>query len=138
MKSFDVELPWPPTVNHYKKAGRIITTSSGKKYQQRVDTNETKMFYHEAWVAISLKRASVGFISFQDSTISLKVYVDLCPPNKRRVDIDNRIKILLDSLVRSELILDDFLIDKLIVTRCDPCEGGKAIVIIEEIGPRST
>lgn len=132
MKRLEMELPWPPSINHYKKSGRMVKTSTGKIYQQRIDTKETKLFYDESMIAISSKRASNGFISFQDSTISLTVTIDLYPPNKRRIDIDNRIKVLVDSLVRSNLILDDYLIDKLIVTRMDVCKGGKAIVTVEE------
>ena len=42
-----VVTPWPPSVNHYKKVGQLITTKKGKTFQTRVNTQATKTFYYE-------------------------------------------------------------------------------------------
>ncbi len=129
----ELELPWPPSVNHYKRVGRTITTKNGKMYQQRVNTQETKTFYYEVWLkvkswnAINRKNLPLG------STIDLCLYVDLYPPDKRRRDIDNPIKVLLDSLVKGELIKDDSQISRLLIERRGIIDQGKVVVRIEEI-----
>jgi len=133
MRTVELDLPWPPSVNHYKKMAGVVQTHAGKLYQRRVDTDETKIFYQEVWLKICEAKATQGVKSFDSKTISLCVRVDLYPPDKRRRDIDNSLKVLLDSLVRGGLIIDDYLIDMLIVTRKEVFKGGKSVVCIAEM-----
>lgn len=124
-------LPYPPSVNHYKTVGKIVTTQNGKKYQQRVDTSETKAFYYHVWIKIresmALKRIETALIS----TIDMKVW--LYPPDKRKRDIDNVIKPLLDSLVKGGLLQDDSQINRLLIERRSIIKQGRVIVRIEEL-----
>lgn len=60
----------------------------------------------------------------------LMVSVILYPPDKRRRDIDNPIKILLDSLQRACVFEDDSQIDRLLVERGAQVKGGSCKVII--------
>ena len=120
-------LPYPPSVNHYKSVGRIVRTSNGKLYQKRVNSNKTLQFYHEVWLRIRQE----GVISFGKSTIS--VSVDVYPPDKRRRDIDNLAKLILDSLQRGGLYDDDYQIARLLVVRRDIIPLGQIIVSISEI-----
>lgn len=48
---------------------------------------------------------------------SLAVHIIAYPPDRRRRDLDNLNKAILDSLVFSKVIEDDGLIDKLIIER---------------------
>lgn len=126
-------LPYPPSVNHYKNVGRLITTKSGKMYQQRIDSPETKRFYYEVWLKVMQEKAKEGFKSFEDSTIPLSVYISLYPPDKRRRDIDNPLKLIFDSLVKAKVMADDSQIIKLYVEKRPPIQGGQIIVLIEPI-----
>jgi crossover junction endodeoxyribonuclease RusA len=63
----------------------------------------------------------------------LAVAIDLYPDSKRRMDIDNRVKPLLDALQHAGVIEDDSLIDKLYVERKQILKGGKCRVYISKV-----
>lgn len=129
-ESLKLTLPWPPSVNHYKKVGRLVTTTSGKLYQQRVNTNETQAFYYETYIRTKQQLAREGFKFVIGETIPLGVDVWLHPPNEKRYDIDNRLKVLLDGLVRAKIIIDDSLINRLLVQKMGMIPNGQVIVNI--------
>lgn len=122
-------LPYPPSVNHYKNVGQPKKTKSGKFYQPRFNSKETIAFYYQVWM-LSRSQSSKFFT---DATIPLEVAIDLHPPDKRRSDIDNRIKVILDSLQRANVIANDFQIARLKIERCSIVEGGQVIVRIESL-----
>jgi crossover junction endodeoxyribonuclease RusA len=130
-----LELPWMPSVNHYKKVGAIITTKTGKLYQKRVNTNETKLYYWQVWSKIMGLNPAERVIFHRSATISLELCVDLHPPDKRRRDIDNGLKVLCDSLVRGGLILDDSQIHRLVVEKKSIIAQGKVVIRIQELLP---
>lgn len=129
----EIELPWPPSVNHYKKVGRLTRTKSGKLFQPKVNSDETKRFYYEVWIRICQAKVKEGFKSLHYDTISLGVDIEMHPPDNRRRDIDNGLKTLIDSLVRGGLIKDDSQIIRLMVSKLDTISYGKVIVRISEI-----
>jgi crossover junction endodeoxyribonuclease RusA len=61
----------------------------------------------------------------------LRVTIDAYPPDKRKRDLDNIQKALLDAIVAADVIEDDSLIDALSITRHEACEDGKVIVRIQ-------
>ena len=122
----EITLPWPPNVNHYKKAGRMTRTKTGKYYQARVNTDETKHFYWQVWMAIHKE----GLKSFAGAAISVEI--DAHPPDKRKRDLDGILKVLLDSMQKGGLYDDDYQIARLLVTRCPIIPEGQVIVRIEE------
>jgi crossover junction endodeoxyribonuclease RusA len=63
----------------------------------------------------------------------LHVRVVLQPPTRRGLDIDNRMKALLDSLEHARIYHDDGQIDRLGIERGEVFKGGKAIVEIMEL-----
>ena len=126
-------LPFPPSVNHYKKIGRTVVTKKGKSYQARINSPETKLFYYEVWLKIRSLSAAKRMEMAPHSTIVLQVCIDLHPPDKRRRDVDNNIKIILDSLVRGGLIEDDSQIHRLVVEKKGIIPQGQTIVRIEEL-----
>ncbi len=74
---------------------------------------------------------------FKDFEFPLKqrlaVTIFLHAPNKRKYDIDNRCKAILDAMQDSLLFEDDEQIDSLTLRRGEICKGGKAIVHIVEL-----
>lgn len=129
----ELNLPWPPSVNHYKKVGRIVKTKTGKLYQQRVNTNDTKKFYFDVYMLFKQMMPQEWAKLAQDETISFDLRVCLYPPNSSRYDIDNQLKVLLDSLTRAKVIKDDSQITRLYVQKCHIIEHGKVVVRLEDI-----
>ncbi len=100
----ELELPGlPPTVNHlYRsmKSGRRYKTAEGRDYQEQV--------------SLLMRRAAQGELP---NTHSLELEILFTVKDKRRWDIDNRVKALQDCLTMSGIIHDDSQIDALHVRR---------------------
>ena len=60
----------------------------------------------------------------------LRVELLLYPPDRRRRDIDNYAKSLLDSLTKAGVWEDDSQIDELTIKRCEIIKGGYVDVSI--------
>jgi crossover junction endodeoxyribonuclease RusA len=127
MREVTLELPYPPSDNHYKRPGRLCRTKTGKVFQRRVNTDQTKRFYLEVCSVIR----SQGVKSFDSAPITLKVLV--YPPDNRKRDIGNLMKVLSDSLQRGGLFDDDFQICGLWMVRCETMKPGKVVVRISEL-----
>lgn len=134
---YEIDLPWPPSVNHYKKVGRIVKTKTGKIYQQRKNTLETEKFYFDTYILNKCSMPS-GWLKFACSeTISFEVYIDMHPPlrtSHRRWDLDNHLKVTLDAIVRAKIIHDDSQIYRLFVQKMDNIENGKVRIKIRPLG----
>ena len=63
----------------------------------------------------------------------LKITLILRPRDKRKIDIDNRIKAVLDALEHAGVFDDDFQVDHIEMLRGEPLKGGLLHVCIEEI-----
>lgn len=113
-------LPWPPSENHYRRYvsigghRRVLISKAGREYQAAV---------------ISRVRASCPI----NISGRLKVTIHASPPDRRRRDIDNLLKGLLDSLQKAKAIRDDGDIDDLRIVRSPVISGGRLVVEIEEI-----
>lgn len=57
----------------------------------------------------------------------------LRPRDKRKIDIDNRIKAVLDSLQDAGVFDDDFQVDHIEMIRGEQIKGGLIRVLIEEL-----
>jgi crossover junction endodeoxyribonuclease RusA len=66
--------------------------------------------------------------SLTDRDISAIIYV--YPPDRRRRDIDNVLKAILDALQRAGVYNDDSQISRLYIERCEPVRGGAVRVIL--------
>ena len=62
----------------------------------------------------------------------LAVEVEAFPPDRRRRDIDNIQKALLDALEHGGAYADDSQIVRLTIEKCDPVAGGKTLVRIRK------
>lgn len=125
MKQLKLTLPWPPSVNHYwgeravrNRVYKYISTK-GVKFRKEVQ-------------AKALKAEAANAFNADER---LEVTIKLLPPDRRRRDIDNILKSLLDALEHAEVYPDDTQIDILHVYRNinDIEKGGSVIVNIKAI-----
>lgn len=108
-------LPLSPTVNHYYKV-RVVR---GKAFLY-IDP-KVKRYREEVRLLTRLGKK-------YDEPVELRVVVYFA--DKRRQDLDNRIKGLQDALVKAGVLSDDSLIDKLIVEKGNIIKGGQMVVSI--------
>jgi crossover junction endodeoxyribonuclease RusA len=110
-------LPWPPSVNSYWRHS-ARGTYIGKPGRQ---------FRKDALAAIAKEQLK----PFGDSRVS--VVIELRAPDRRRRDIDNHLKGLLDVLTHSKIIDDDSQVDHLRIIRGPIEKDGAAYVTIEKL-----
>jgi crossover junction endodeoxyribonuclease RusA len=112
-----LNLPYPPSVNTYYRNfnGRMVLSAQGREYKIKV--------------ADYLIESDVPKLG----DAKLKITMVLRPRDKRKIDIDNRIKAVLDSLQDAGLFDDDYQVDELTIMRGDPIKDGKLVVMIEQI-----
>lgn len=115
MSAFSIELPYPPSVNHYwrRVGARTLISKEGRRFRRRV-------------LAILSARP------IEPMTGSLSVRVVAHPPDRRRRDLDNITKALLDALEHGGIYEDDSQIDRLAIERARVVPDGKVIVHISE------
>jgi crossover junction endodeoxyribonuclease RusA len=90
MESLLLELPWPPSVNHYYRhiGPRILISREGRKYRERVS-------------------AILRSMRIEPMNGDLQMSVQFFPPDQRRRDLDNLQKGLWDSLQHGGVYRDD-------------------------------
>ena len=110
-------LPWPPTVNTYYRNvnGQMKISEKGRAYRQTVADQ------------VLIQRGAKQLAG------RLHVAIDAHVPDKRRRDLDNLLKSVLDSLTHAGCWLDDEQIDALMIVRAPI--GGMLKVRIEEVTP---
>ena len=109
------ELSYPPSVNHYWRhvGDRTLISRAGREYRQRVADE----LAHQG-------------VSTAGGSISL--FISVHPPDRRRRDLDNILKALLDALQHGGAYQDDSQIDSLRVVRSKPVRGGQVMVLVSE------
>lgn len=112
----EVELPWPPSINHYwRHVGyRILISREGRRFRDRV-------------VAILAANRCVPLRG--PLAMELAVY----PPDHRRRDIDNLFKSILDALQHGGAYLDDSQIIDLHARKCTPRPPGIVRVTLRQV-----
>ena len=113
--SFSV--PYPPSMNTMWRnfRGRTVLSKAGRIFREQVN-----------FLVIDKNIPKFG-------DKKLKVTMILRPRDKRKTDIDNRIKAVLDALEHAGVFDDDFQVDHLEMIRGEPLKGGLLHVVIEEI-----
>jgi Holliday junction resolvase RusA-like endonuclease len=111
--TFEVELPYPPSVNHYwRRVGpRTLISREGRHFRQRV-------------LAILAARPVATLAG------PLAVEMQVYPPDRRRRDLDNLTKAVLDSLQHGGVYGDDSQVVRLLAEKGPPVAGGRTIVRI--------
>jgi crossover junction endodeoxyribonuclease RusA len=115
-----LNLPLPPSVNSYRTIfqNRMGISKAGKEFKAQVSD-----------YVVEYRVPKLG-------SARLEMQVILYPRDKRKQDIDNRIKALWDALGDAGVFDDDEQIDILMVSRGAIKKGGGCMVIIEEIEPK--
>jgi len=113
----EVELPYPPSINHYwRRVGhKTLISREGRRFRASV-------------VAI------LAAMRLQPLAGDLTVEVEVYPPDRRRRDIDNVQKALLDALAHGGAYADDSQVVRLEITKREAVAGGKTVVRIREAG----
>ena len=103
----ELELPYPPSVNHlWRRVGhRTLLSRRGRAYRRQV---------HNLLVGRGIRPLEGR----------LAVTVDVHPPDRRRRDLDNLQKGLFDAMQHAGIYLDDAQIDDLRIRRCECVPGG--------------
>ena len=111
-------LPLPNSANTHWRHGRGITylSKQGREFRERV----------------------VGLVktvhpNHKPFSKRLDVTIDIHPKDRRKIDLDNRIKPLLDALQHANVFLDDSQIDRLEVNRREITTKGDCKVYIKEL-----
>lgn len=110
-----LELPYPPSINHYwrRVGSRTLISREGRRFRQSVT-------------------AILAAMNMQPMSGPLQVDVEVFPPDNRRRDVDNVQKALLDALEHGGAYGDDSQIVRLAIEKGPPVEGGKTIVEIRK------
>jgi len=108
-------LPYPPSVNHYwrRVGARTIISREGRNYRRRV---------------CGLLAAEGA----EERSGPLEVKVEVYPPDRRRRDVDNVLKALLDAMEKGGAYGDDSQIVRLIAEKREPVQNGRTLVKIRE------
>lgn len=115
-------LPWPPSVNHYWRnwRGRMVISGEGRDYREAA-----------AW-SIRAAHANLELIG------PLAVEILLHPPDRRRRDIDNPLKAILDAMQAGGVYQDDSQIKDLHLLMLEVAPQGKALVNIKTLEEKCT
>lgn len=110
----NIPLLWPPTVNTYYSVykGRKLISRKGREYKQNA--------FAEPWMKDPIEGR-------------LSVTIDAFPPDRRKRDIDNIIKPILDVITENGVWVDDEQIDELTVRRRPKKDWSGVRVYITEI-----
>jgi crossover junction endodeoxyribonuclease RusA len=111
------ELPYPPSLNMLYpsvRSGKRRLSARGKAYKQSV-------YY-------IVKQQKIEKLSG-----SIRIIIHACPPDNRRRDLDNIVKIIFDSLGNAGVFNDDSQIDDFRVIRKPKQKDGAVFVELSEI-----
>ena len=114
----EIELGYPPSINHYwrRVGARTLISREGRAYRLAVE---------ECCLQRNVRPI--------DGPVSVEIIAH--PPDRRRRDLDNICKSLLDSL-EGKAYHDDSQIVRLTLVKADKVDGGKVSVKIEDAAPQ--
>jgi Holliday junction resolvase RusA-like endonuclease len=114
---FKLDLPFPPSVNTYWRhvGSRVLVSKKGRQYQ--------------ASVSSLLKRKRIKTLD-----CDLIVDIRLIPPDRRRRDVDNSLKALLDAMQFGGVYHDDSQIVRLTVEKfAAETRAARAEVVVQHV-----
>lgn len=110
----ELELPWPPSINHYygrARNGRVFIKKAGVEFRKRVAD-------------------IVADRGCESQTGNLAMFIWVSPPDKRKRDLDNLVKATQDALQEAGCYENDCQIAGLHVEREEIHKGGFVRVMI--------
>lgn len=110
--SFILKLPYPPTINSYygtTRQGQRFIGAKGTAYRKEV---------------VEILRGIPEASGTLAEDKRLQVWVEMHVPDRRKRDVDNILKCLLDSLTHANVWDDDGQIDDIRVLRAPVIKGG--------------
>lgn len=112
----ELTLPYPPSVNHYFSyyQGRPVLSKDARSYRHQVRR-------------IAIAKCIKPMMG------PLNVHIDIFPPDKRRRDIDNCFKSVLDALQHAGVFWDDSQIIVLHAVKHPTAQEGHVNVAIHEM-----
>jgi len=121
MNSFEITLPFPPSTNTYWRSigrGRVIISKRGREYRE------------EVVYACIVERGAINPAPMEGRLV---VSIEAFAPDKRRRDLDNMLKAVLDALEHAKIYENDSQIDDLRIVRMPSGKPGKIVISVEEI-----
>ncbi len=113
---FESEFIWPPSINNYwrRNGSKYFICKKGREFRQHV------------------KQVCINNHIVFDKEDKLSIAVLAFPPDKRRRDLDNILKAIMDSLEKAGVYHDDNQIDQLTIKRMSQ-KSNKVYVEIRKI-----
>lgn len=106
-----IVVPWPPSLNNYWRFanGRAFLTKEAREYKKMIG------YLSKSWkYDVLLDRIDLDIVVF--------------PPDKRKRDLDNLTKILIDALEEAKLFIDDSQIDRINIERGEIVKQGLVLL----------
>lgn len=122
-------LNWPPSVNTYYIQSKATLRG---KLSPRIISGAGRSFRESVIESVN---EQVPLITTDPIAEQISVTCVLHAPDRRRRDLDNYHKPLLDALTHAGLWTDDVIVDQLLTYRGDVVKGGLVRIEITEAGP---
>jgi crossover junction endodeoxyribonuclease RusA len=109
---FIFKLPYPPTINHYyglTRTGQRFIGKKGTEFRKQV---------------VELLREIPESSNTLGKDVRIQVWIEVFCPDRRKRDLDNIKKPLLDSLTHAGVWEDDCQVDDIRSVRCEVTKGG--------------
>jgi crossover junction endodeoxyribonuclease RusA len=115
---WQITLGYPPSANHYyRRVGpRTLISREGRTFRREVCA---------LLVGNGPRKPPAGG--------RIALCLEAFPPDRRRRDLDNLQKPTLDALQHAGVYKDDSQIDVLVAVRHEPVDGGRVVVVVEEL-----
>ena len=115
-----VKLPYPPSLNRYYRVwrGRMVVGPEGKAYREAVQ-----------------QILGPSFQDVEPYKVPLRVWIDVMMPDRRKRDLDNLNKSLLDAITDAGVWADDSLIEDLRLIKVGVEKPGYVRLTVSELSP---
>jgi len=120
--TYEFELPFPPTLNHYRLPV-IRRTKTGKQYASFITSPEGKAYKSSIKSGINNPPRLEG---------ELHVSLVFFPKTKAKLDIDNFLKALFDGLTEAGVWMDDSQVQSMYAEKGEVVKGGKVFIKISK------